>query len=164
MSPDPLSPPAPTDTRSKAARRICVIGAGPAGLCAAKECATQLGSDADVVLYERRAQLGGVWSEVNSDDPNSSTPIEWMTGIYEGLITNLPKEITRYIEEPGADSDYPPTLQESFITPEQLLDSIKRYAQPIEHLIRCNMEVGGRLPLKTQLLKNPIFQFDRCSR
>lgn len=45
--------------------RVCIIGAGAAGLCAARHCMRE---GMEVVLYEQQHTLGGTW--VYSDEIN----------------------------------------------------------------------------------------------
>lgn len=45
-------------------KRICIIGAGAAGLCAARNC---LAKQWNVVLYEQTSQIGGTWVYVNNN-------------------------------------------------------------------------------------------------
>lgn len=65
----------PQDTRP--VKRIAVIGAGAAGIAQAKEIleAFQHGKSefqADLVVYESRSKIGGVWCVV--DTPSSRYP------------------------------------------------------------------------------------------
>ena len=43
-----------------AGKRIAVIGAGPSGIAAAKEC-IQLGLGEQLVVFEKSDQVGGNW-------------------------------------------------------------------------------------------------------
>ena len=43
---------------SEAKKRVCVIGAGPSGIAAAKNC---LESGLDVVVFEKNDKVGGNW-------------------------------------------------------------------------------------------------------
>lgn len=60
-----------------------VIGAGLSGLGAARRA---LENNFDVTVYERVDQIGGLW--YYTDDPDH-------TCVYEGIITNQPKEINQ---------------------------------------------------------------------
>ena len=47
--------------------RVAIIGAGPAGLCAAARLKHQMGSSSGVRVFERASALGGTWRY--TDDP-----------------------------------------------------------------------------------------------
>lgn len=52
-------------------RRVCIIGAGASGLCAARQLST-LDSPPEIVVYEQSKEVGGVWvyrdeSDVDQD-------------------------------------------------------------------------------------------------
>lgn len=61
--------------------RVAVIGAGTAGLCAAKNCA-QVGFD--VTVFEQSSAIGGTW--VYSDDVGKTKyGLDVHTSMYRGL-------------------------------------------------------------------------------
>ncbi|XP_030375082.1 senecionine N-oxygenase [Scaptodrosophila lebanonensis] len=99
-------------------RRVCVIGAGTAGLCALKN---SLQHGLDAVAYERGTDIGGTW--VYSEDMPKNEYDEVHSSMYEGLRTNLPKEVMGY-----PDYLYPTDIEESFITSHQVLDFLRSYA------------------------------------
>ncbi|KDP25636.1 hypothetical protein JCGZ_20792 [Jatropha curcas] len=75
-------------------RQVAVIGAGAAGLAAARELHQE---GHDVVVFERDAQIGGTWlydSRVESDplglDPSRNII---HSSLYSSLRTNLPREV-----------------------------------------------------------------------
>ena len=81
------------DRRRRA--RVAVIGAGAAGLAAAREL-TREGHDA--VVFEQGAELGGVWvydADVEDDltgaDANREKRVH--SSVYKNLRTNLPREV-----------------------------------------------------------------------
>ena len=85
---------APETLRRRRAR-VAVIGAGAAGLAAAREL-TREGHDA--VVFEQGAELGGVWvydADVEDDltgaDANRAKRVHG--SVYESLRTNLPREV-----------------------------------------------------------------------
>lgn len=86
---------------------IAVIGAGTAGLCSAKHA---LAAGLQVVVFEQADQVGGTWiytDEVSTD----SQGVAIHTSMYQGLHTNLPKEIMGYPDFPipGEDKSYIPS-------------------------------------------------------
>lgn len=96
-------------------KRVCVIGAGTAGLCALKNSLQQ---GMDVVAYEQCSEIGGTWvyEKAGEDNVHSS--------MYEGLRTNLPKEIMGYPDYP-----YPKDIEESFVPSAEVLKFLQSYAQ-----------------------------------
>lgn len=84
-------------------RHVAVIGAGAAGLVAARELRREGHS---VVVLERGSQIGGVWaytSEVEPDplslDPNR--PVVH-SSLYKSLRTNIPRECMGFTDFPFA--------------------------------------------------------------
>ncbi|KAK7406236.1 hypothetical protein VNO78_07857 [Psophocarpus tetragonolobus] len=83
------------------ARRVAVIGAGAAGLVAARELRRE---GHDVVVFEQGKQVGGTWvysGEVESDllglDPKRSIV---HSSLYASLRTNLPRECMGFRDYP----------------------------------------------------------------
>ncbi len=75
-------------------KRVCVIGAGPSGIAAAKNC---LASGLDVVLYEKNDKVGGNWV-FNSKTGHSS--------VYENTHIISSKAWSEYEDYP-MPADYP---------------------------------------------------------
>ena len=83
------------ETERRRRARVAVIGAGAAGLAAAREL-TREGHDA--VVFEQGAELGGVWvydADVEDDltgaDANREKRVH--SSVYKNLRTNLPREV-----------------------------------------------------------------------
>jgi cation diffusion facilitator CzcD-associated flavoprotein CzcO len=49
-------------TMSSSKKRVCIIGAGPSGMCALYHFAKESGSDIEVVCYEKQSEWGGLWN------------------------------------------------------------------------------------------------------
>src|SRR5512147_1558982 len=100
-------------------KRVCVIGAGIAGLVTSKV----LKEDSfEVVVFEKQPELGGVWSSSRT---------------YPGLRTNNPRETYEF-------SDYPfPETTDDFPSAEQVRSYLKSYAVHfgLIPLIRFSTEV-----------------------
>ncbi|KAJ0177479.1 hypothetical protein K1T71_007488 [Dendrolimus kikuchii] len=100
--------------------RVCVIGAGAAGLCAARHllvepCVSQ------VDILEQASQLGGTWvytEKTGYDD--FGLPIH--TSMYKSLRTNLPKEIMGFPDFPVPDSE------NSYLPAKDMLAFLQLYA------------------------------------
>lgn len=81
-------------------KRVAIIGAGAAGLIAARE-AIREGSQ--IVVYEGAEDVGGIWiyrSEVEDDLLGQSPHKRVYSSLYQSLRTNLPRELMAF-------SDYP---------------------------------------------------------
>ncbi|XP_053674895.1 senecionine N-oxygenase-like [Anopheles nili] len=100
-------------------KRYCIIGAGISGICAAK---TILESGGHVTIYEQTDQIGGTWvyTDVIGND-RFGLPIH--TSMYQGLRTNLPKEIMGF---PGFKM---PEQDESYVRSDEVLQFIRDYAE-----------------------------------
>ncbi|KAK1303222.1 Flavin-containing monooxygenase FMO GS-OX-like 5 [Acorus calamus] len=85
----------------RTARRIAVIGAGAAGLVAARELRREGHS---VVVFERAGGVGGTWiyDAAVESDPLSLSPRRRVvhTSLYESLRTNLPRESMGFLDYP----------------------------------------------------------------
>ena len=75
-----------------AARKIAVIGAGAAGLCAAKHL---LSKGIEVVIYELGTRIGGLWVYENDNG---------LSGAYQSLHVNSENKVTAYKDFPFPDS------------------------------------------------------------
>ncbi|XP_012946678.1 flavin-containing monooxygenase 5, partial [Aplysia californica] len=94
-------------------KRVCVVGAGAAGLCAVKECLHQ---GLQPVGYEMDDDLGGVWRRAEEGEPVLKPMM------YDNLVTNTTKWTMSY-------SDFPPLPQDTPIyTRKTLLAYYERYA------------------------------------
>uniref|UniRef100_A0AC35F690 Flavin-containing monooxygenase n=1 Tax=Panagrolaimus sp. PS1159 TaxID=55785 RepID=A0AC35F690_9BILA len=105
-------------------KNICIIGAGAAGLCAAKRC---ISAGYNVKIYEQCSILGGTWVYNESIGIHSS--------MYEKMHTNLPKEVMRF-------EDYPfPESEQSFIEHFTVLKYLNNYASTIKDKIQFDTKV-----------------------
>ncbi|KAM7345500.1 flavin-containing monooxygenase 2 [Cochliomyia hominivorax] len=100
--------------------RVCVVGAGTAGLSAVKN---SLEHHLEVVCYERDDQVGGTWvyNDANINDLSNEEDVH--SSMYQGLRTNLPKEIMGYPDFP-----YPDKFHLSFVTAAEVLEYLNIYA------------------------------------
>ncbi|XP_063362370.1 senecionine N-oxygenase-like [Cydia amplana] len=101
--------------------RACVVGAGAAGLCAARHLlAESCVSQVDVL--EQSRQVGGTWvytEHTGYDD--FGLPIH--TSMYKSLRTNLPKEIMGFPDFPIPESD------KSYLPSKDMLAFLQMYAE-----------------------------------
>lgn len=104
--------------------KLCVIGAGAAGLCAAKN---GIDFGCDVIIFEQAECVGGTWvytDEVGKD----KNGLNVHSSLYQGLHTNLPKEIMGYPYFP-----IPPN-EKSYISALEFLEYLKLYASNFDLL------------------------------
>lgn len=99
--------------------RIGVIGAGAAGLSAVKHA---LDFGCDVMAFEKNDAIGGTW--IYTDDVGKDkNGLELFSGMYEGLMSNTPKELMSF-------PDFPfPSTEKSFITSSEVLNYFRNYAE-----------------------------------
>ena len=83
------------------ARKVAVIGAGAAGLCAAKHL---LAKGIEVVIYEMGTRIGGLWVYENDNG---------LSGAYQSLHVNSENKVTAYKDFPFPDTApiYPDHVQ-----------------------------------------------------
>ncbi|XP_049933272.1 flavin-containing monooxygenase FMO GS-OX-like 5 isoform X2 [Nymphaea colorata] len=91
-----------TVPRRTAAKEVAVIGAGAAGLVAAREMRRE---GHRVVVFELGDSVGGTWvytPEVESDDLLGVDPKRMVvqTSLYRSLRTNLPREVMGFFDYP----------------------------------------------------------------
>lgn len=99
--------------------RIGVIGAGAAGLSAVKHA---LDFGCDVMAFEKNDRIGGTW--IYTDDVGKDKHgLELFSGMYQGLISNTPKELMSFPDFPFPPSD------KSFINATEVLEYFDLYAE-----------------------------------
>ncbi|KAF4984304.1 hypothetical protein FDECE_17117 [Fusarium decemcellulare] len=141
--------------------KIAIIGAGPAGLSAAKYLTAQ-GSFDELVVFEQQDQVGGIWNysglapgtcHVPQEDPfcPPDEPIRWCSPaapiftspMYENLHANIPKAIMKF-----SCQDFP---DDAKLFPERSMiqDYLLKYAEDVKPLIRFCQRIN-RVTLKPQ--------------
>lgn len=103
---------------NKIMKTVCVIGAGTAGLTAIKQA---INFGCEVTAFEQSDKIGGTWvfDEKTGKDKHG---IDIHSSMYEGLYTNLPKEVM------GAP-DFPiPPQNKSYISSQEMLKFLNLYA------------------------------------
>jgi len=104
--------------------RVGVVGAGAAGLVAARLLTASPHSFAPPVVFEQSAAIGGTW--VYTDDVGTDQhglPIH--ASMYRNLKTNLPKEVMGYPDFPFQPESY---SGKSFVYHDEVLDYLRSYA------------------------------------
>ncbi len=106
---------------------ICIIGAGAAGLCAARHLAPL--KEFQPVVYEQTSSLGGTWV-YNPKTGVDENGLAIHSSMYKGLKTNLPKEVMAFPDFPFREN------KDSFLHHSQVLQYLESYAQHYD-LHRC---------------------------
>lgn len=115
--------------------RVCVVGAGAAGLCAARHllvepCVTE------VDVLEQTSQLGGTWVYTeNTGYDDFGLPIH--SSMYKSLRTNLPKEVMGFPDFPVPESE------KSYLPAKEMLAFLQSYAEKhgVTEYIKYNQHV-----------------------
>ncbi|KAJ7341454.1 hypothetical protein JRQ81_005562, partial [Phrynocephalus forsythii] len=122
--------------------RVAVIGAGAAGLCAARHILASPDTFADPVVFEASDHVGGTWvyTEETGEDANG-WPIH--SSMYSDLRTNLPKEVMAFPDFP-----FDPSLP-SFLHHSAVLAYLERYMGhfSIQDHIRFRWKVDSVKPV-----------------
>ncbi|KAL9126488.1 MAG: hypothetical protein Q9217_004470 [Psora testacea] len=143
-------------------KRVAIIGAGSAGVAAAKYLLSEKFFDT-IEVFEQRDCFGGIWNycaadqddEVSIPQTNPFQPLEepkWQktdvkiggdgmfrphfsTPMYDKLETNLPHSLMKHPDDPS--------LQEHqlFPTRETVLDYLSNYATEVKNLVKFNTQV-----------------------
>jgi len=137
-------------------KRICIIGAGPTGLAAAKYLLAE-NTFGKIDIYEQQSEVGGVWHytppqsehvkvpqtkpETVPDQPiwpeaGGSVPI-FSNPMYEVLNTNIPKDIMKF-----SDKEFE---KESLLFPsrQDVQKYLLEYAEEVRHLVRFSTQIQG---------------------
>lgn len=102
--------------------RVCVVGAGAAGLCAIRNA---LLFGCEVVAFEQNEKIGGTWlytDEIGKDKYGN----EIHSSMYKSLFTNLPKELMSFPDFP-----FPPN-DKSFVPASVVNEYLNLYADNFE--------------------------------
>uniref|UniRef100_A0A3P9M7C0 Flavin-containing monooxygenase n=1 Tax=Oryzias latipes TaxID=8090 RepID=A0A3P9M7C0_ORYLA len=120
--------------------RVAVVGAGAAGLCAAKHILSSPSSFAPPVVFEATGGVGGTWcytEHVHED----GRPV--YSSMYRDLRTNLPKEVMMFPDFPFASH------LSSFLSHQEVLRYLESYCQShgVQPHIRFNTLVEQVKPV-----------------
>ncbi|KAL4592486.1 hypothetical protein LXL04_005483 [Taraxacum kok-saghyz] len=127
------------------AREVAVIGAGAAGLVAARHLRREGHS---VVVFERESQVGGTWIYTNKTEPDpigvdQTRPVV-QSSLYASLRTNLPRESMSLREYPFVAKKSGHRDPRRFPGHREVLEYLKDYASEfaIGELVRFDTEVS----------------------
>ncbi|XP_047463559.1 flavin-containing monooxygenase FMO GS-OX4-like [Mugil cephalus] len=108
-------------------QQVAVVGAGAAGLCAARHILSRPTRFAPPVVYELSDEVGGTWRyEERVGASDTGRPVH--SSMYRDLRTNLPKEVMMFPDFP-----FDPHLS-SFLPHQEVQRYLERYCQ--SHHIR----------------------------
>lgn len=97
--------------------------AGAAGLCAAKN---SIEFGCEVIVFEQQNEIGGTWIYTN-ETGKDEFGLDIHTSMYDGLHTNLPKEVMGY-----PDFAIPNNQQNSYISSQEFLNFLNLYADKFQ--------------------------------
>ncbi|CAN6460757.1 unnamed protein product [Victoria cruziana] len=125
-----------TVIRRGAGKEVAVIGAGAAGLVAAREMRRE---GHRVVVFERGDAVGGTWvytPEVESDDLLGVNPSRRVvsSSLYRSLRTNLPREVMGFLDYPF--KEVPGRDGRRFPGHEEVLAYLSDFARDF-NLVKC---------------------------
>jgi len=119
--------------------RVGIIGSGPSGLCAIKSCIKE---GYEVTAFEQNPEVGGEWYSTGEIGKNKYS-IDVHSKIYEGLVTNVPKEAMAFSDFPFEDYD------KSYLTQKEVFKYFQSYADAykLRLHIKFNHQVIRARPL-----------------
>ncbi|XP_034406767.1 flavin-containing monooxygenase FMO GS-OX5 isoform X2 [Cyclopterus lumpus] len=123
-------------------RRVAVVGAGAAGLCAARHILSRLDRFAPPVVFELGDKVGGTWCYEDRVMGDAGRPAVH-SSMYRDLRTNLPKEVMMF-------PDFPFESQlSSFLPHQEIQRYLEKYCQKYNVLphIRFNTMVDKVKPV-----------------
>lgn len=138
-------------------KSVMVIGAGAAGICAAK---TAMEHGMDVVVYEQGEHLGGIWA-YSEKTGNDEYGLDTNGFMYKDLKTNAPKEIMNFPDFEFAIKD------RSFLGQEDVLKFLRDYSEHFSvnqviklrhHVIRVNPTEDRRWEAIVKDLKQDSYE------
>lgn len=123
-------------------RRVAVVGAGAAGLCAARHILSRPQTFAPPVVFELSDSVGGTW---RYEDVTNHSERPFHNSMYRDLRTNLPKEVMMFPDFP-----FSPEL-DSFLPHQDVQKYLDRYSEShrIPAHIRFNTMVENVMPVVT---------------
>lgn len=136
--------------------RVCIIGAGIAGLCSARH---SLSNGLETIVYEQSDDIGGTW-QYTDDVGINKYGIDVHTSMYKHLRTNLPKEVMGF-------PDFPiPQEEASYISSENMIAFLNKYTEKysirerikfLHHVIRIQPK-NNKWEVLVKDLQNDIYK------
>lgn len=123
--------------------RVAIVGAGAAGLCAARHLLARPQTFASPTIYEQSNHIGGTWFYDDSCENHGSTTHHVHSSMYRDLRTNLPKEVMMFPDFPF-EAGLP-----SFLPHQDVQSYLEKYCNffSIKHHIKFNTTVEAVRPI-----------------
>ena len=147
--------------------RICIIGAGAAGICAAKHLSklTPAMNALDgykhtfaPVVFEKSSTVGGTWVYNNKNEDikdfnvyrEEKSCLDVHSSMYKNMYTNLPKEVMQYPDFP-----FPPQTSRSFLHHTEVNEYLENYVKHFDltRFIKFQTEVTNVKPILSEVGK-----------
>lgn len=125
--------------------RVAVIGAGAAGLCAARHLLSRPELFAPPVVYEQTKQVGGTWVyEEKVGKYDNGLPV--YSSMYRDLKTNIPKEVMSFPDFPFESH------LSSFVHHTEVRKYLEKYCDhfKIRDVIQFETSVDAVVPVKVE--------------
>jgi len=117
---------------------VAVVGAGAAGLCAARHLASN--PQLRPTVIEQSRVIGGTWVySPNTGDDEHGLPRH--SSMYQNLTTNLPKEVMAFPDFPFANQP------KSFLHHSEVLEYLEQYAKA--HLLHKFIQFSTQVWMQT---------------
>ncbi|KAI4487267.1 hypothetical protein M0804_005416 [Polistes exclamans] len=123
-------------------KKVCVIGAGAAGLCAAKHLAEE--TNFEIIVYEQTGDVGGTWVYNHKIGLNENgLPIH--SSMYQNLRTNLPAKIMNFPDYMRMEAQEPCCVSHN-----EVLSYLRNYVEHFKLLkyIQFYVKVENIRPIK----------------
>jgi dimethylaniline monooxygenase (N-oxide forming) len=104
-------------------KKVCVIGAGPSGLCAINHCIKE---GFEVIAFEQSDEVGGVWNYTGAVGVNKYG-IETHSSIYDNMLTNGQKEAMEF-----PNFSYDENEKDFYLTTDKVQNYFTSYADAFE--------------------------------
>ncbi|XP_076876675.1 uncharacterized protein LOC143526008 [Brachyhypopomus gauderio] len=139
--------------------RVAVVGAGAAGLCAARHILYRSATFDPPVVYESTDHVGGTWF-YEEGVGNYDNDYTVRSSMYRDLRTNLPKEVMMFPDLPF-DSHLP-----SFLSHQDILQYLQKYCEShgITTHIKFNTVVEEVKPISMETAEGGAVTWEVISR
>lgn len=124
-----------------------MVGAGTAGLCSARQVLDEGQGNWAVTVFEQTDKIGGTWvytDRIGLDEYG----LEVHSSMYQGLRTNLPKEVMGYpdfpIDESHPESYVPSAVIEQFLLDYATKHQLRPHIKFLHYVVRISPKRNGQ--------------------